>query len=145
VELQLQVLSGVVQQLHINLPKGVTCELKEPAPQDERLERYELPKAEAASLVLHLKKASAEPVRVAFQVQQQRSEASVPVGPFVVTGAIRQAGTISVLAPPEYRVAYQTVGDLLPRDVPDEPARANLVAAFAYWSVPATPNPPPQL
>lgn len=136
VELQLQVLAGEVEQWRIHVPRGVSFELREPAPQDERIDRRELPAENSSVLVLSLKKPSSEPLRLLFQVQQPRKEIANSIGPFVVAGALRQSGAIGVIAPPELRIGYRTDDNTTPRDTSEDAARS-LAASFAYWSLPS--------
>lgn len=149
VELQLQVLAGEVQEYRIRLPARVRCDLREPAASDERLERRELPRDDDPWLTLRFKKPTSEPFRVAFQAQQSWTGSTVPVGPFAVAGALRQTGTIAVAAAPEFRLAFQTNGDILRHELTEDASRGNTVAGFTYWNVPATASPaeapPPQL
>lgn len=134
VELQLQVLRGEVGHWRIQIPRGLPLDLREPGPEDEQIDRRDLPTEQSSVLTLHLKKPSAEPMRVVFQVQQPRRETENPIGPFVVEGALRQSGVIGVVAPPEFRLNYRTEGNTTQRDVADDSTR-NLAASFSYWSL----------
>ena len=56
VELQLQVLRGEVDQWQVLVPRGAAFELREPAAQDERIDRRTLPTEEAPALTSALTK-----------------------------------------------------------------------------------------
>src|SRR5262249_36512858 len=61
------------------------------------------------------------------------------IGPFVVFGAVRQQGTIKLIAPPNLRVRpkLRPGGDISQREVSEEQRRGNqTVALYTYWSLP---------
>lgn len=140
VELNLQVLRGEVKQWRILLPPQVVPEIKEPGPQDERVEHREPPNQKDPWLTLRLKEPSAEPLRVVLQYSQPRKGNTVPVGPFTVLDAFRQRGVIIVSAPPDLRLRNQR-GVASQREVTEEMRRDKAVAAFTYWNLPVPANP----
>lgn len=140
VELNLQVLRGEVKQWRILLPPQVVPEIKEPGPQDERIDLREPPNQKDPWLTLRLKEPSADPLRVVLQYTQPRKGNTVPVGPFTVLDAFRQRGVIVVSAPPDLRLRNQR-GVAGQREVTDEMRRDKAIAAFTYWNLPVPPNP----
>src|SRR5206468_378568 len=105
------------------------------------------PGAREPWLTVRLKKPSAAPLRVAFQVSQSRADARVPVGPFLVLGAFRQQGSVAVTAPPEYRLTFHPGPDVSRREAAEDFGREDPVALFNYGmfltpAAPAAPVPP---
>jgi hypothetical protein len=135
VELNLQALGGECREWRVQFPPQMVPEVKEPRPLDERIESVDLPDAKNPFLILRLKEASGEPLRVVFQVRQLRGKAPVPIGPFVVPGALRQRGTIDVAASPDVRLRFHLRGDVQQREIADEARRENMLAAFTYGNL----------
>lgn len=142
VDFSLQVLRGEVKQWQILLPANLVPEIKEP--QDERVEQIDLPHEREPWLTIRLKKASAAPLRVAFQVTQSPAEGRVAIGPFLVLGAFRQHGTIGVSAAPEYRLTFHPDPDVSRREPSEDQSRDDLAALFYYSKqlIPAKPSQP---
>src|SRR5205085_4408788 len=66
------------------------------------------------------------------------------VGPFLVPGAYRQEGRITVQAPPDVlrgeRLLFHRVGEVFPRDLAKGAAGADVAAGFNFWNVPVAPS-----
>jgi hypothetical protein len=140
VDLTLQALGGETRQWRIHVPPQVVPELKEPRLQDERIDSIDLPDARSRFLNIRLREASSEALRVQFQVRQARTKAPVPIGPYIVQGALRQRGTIGLSAPGDLRLRYHVHGDVIQREVSDE-RRDNFVAEFTYVHLPSLVTP----
>ncbi|HKI33097.1 MAG TPA: hypothetical protein VKA46_14695, partial [Gemmataceae bacterium] len=100
---------------------------------------------------VRLSKPTSDPLTLTIEVPQQASDAPVPVGPFVVLGAVPQRGDILVTAPAEMTLDYQRRGEsqyLLAQREPaeDEKPKDTTVLAFRYSTLPgvekAAPPPP---
>src|SRR5262249_27367081 len=89
VELTLQARGGEVRQWQIQMPPQGVPEVREPRPQDPLLDGIDLPDQNNRLLTVRLKEPVAEPLRVVFQIRQARARAPLPVGPFLVRGALR--------------------------------------------------------
>src|SRR5207302_8043655 len=110
---------------------------------DERVEQIDLPSAGDPRLTIRLKKASAAPLRVAFQMSRGRTDARVPIGPFPVLGAFRQHGSVAVTAPPEYRLTFHAGQDVSRREPGEEFGREDPMTLFNYSKF-LTPAAPPR-
>jgi hypothetical protein len=142
---------GQTAQWRLQLPPGAT--LLDSIALDDRIAAVEAPdpknpKAPQITTV-RLKQSSAEPLTLTFRIHQSpRPDGPIPVGPFLVPGAVQQQGTILVMAPPDLQVGYQLRGSpqavVIPRDVSDDERRKekSAVAAFRYWHL-AQPEKPP--
>lgn len=133
VDLNLTVLRGEVSTWRILLPKDVVPEIREPASQDERIERRDLPTTAEPWLTIRMKRPSAAPLRLALQLVQPRADAPIAVGPVLVLGALRQHGTIAVTAPPDNRLTITPGVDAVQRENSDDAVNSSPDAAFAYW------------
>lgn len=138
-ELTLQVLRGQNALWRILIPPlpGTTVEIAGAAG-DERAPMLDKP-ADAKNPVwqVRLKEPSADPVTLRIRNYQPRAAGkAVPIGPFVVLGAVQQRGIMKITAPPTVRVRSRWRGDVTQRDVSDEQRKANTVALFTYGNLP---------
>jgi hypothetical protein len=143
VELTLQALGGEARQWSIQMPADVIPEIKEPRPQDERLQSIELMDPKKPVLKIELREANSAPLKVHFQIRETRPKTTAAIGPFQVPGALRQRGTIVVIAPPDSRLRFRPRADVVQREVADESRRDGAVAEFTYGNLPITPKPAP--
>jgi hypothetical protein len=145
VDLTLQVLRGETRQWRILLPPGVVPEIREPLPQDERIEARTLPTPKEPWLTLRLKDPTVDPLHVVLQYTQPRKGPRISIGPVIVLDTFRQSGTVQVRVPSEMRLQFQPRNDVRERDLTEEMRRDKIVAAFNYWSAtaanPAQPGP----
>ena len=153
-DLSLQVLRGQANQWKLYIPPlpGTTVDLDVPAgdPRAPRVERPGDPKNPIWTIIL--KEASVDALPVRIRTYQPRAPGKqVPIGPFVVLGAVRQQGTVKVSAPPNLRVRPKLRGEIERRTVTDEQRQTNnVVALFSYSNLPVPvagkenqPLPPP--
>jgi hypothetical protein len=113
-------------KLEIKLPSGLTCETVAP------------PSANSP-FVLRLSEPTTERFHVLIQGIQARPFARLAVGPFAVLDAYRQQGNITIKASADalrgLKPVYHRQGGVVERDIPKEPAGADVIAAFKYWNM----------
>lgn len=138
--LNLQVLRGEMREWKIQLPPQALLDVKEPREEDERIDKIELPSPKNPLLIVRLKEASADPLRLVLHLRQPRPKGLIPVGPIAVQDTFRQWGTILVAAPPEWRLRVHPHGELSQQEIPDDLGRKDVVALFSYWNLSAPTN-----
>jgi hypothetical protein len=132
---------GQIAQYRLQLPPGAT--LLDAAGLDERIAGVDPPDPKNPKgpqiHTVRLKQSSADPLTLTFHLHQSpRPDGPIPVGPFLVLGAVQQQGNILVTAPPDLQVGYQLRGSpqavVLPRDLNEDERRKEklAVAAFRY-------------
>jgi hypothetical protein len=145
---------GQTAQWRLQLPPGAT--LLDPISLDDRILAVDPPDPKNPKApqihTVRLKQSSADPLTLTFRIHQSpRPDGSLPVGPFLVPGAVQQQGTILVTATPDLQVGYQLRGSpqavVIPRDITEEERRkeTRATAAFRYWHLAApekTQGPP---
>ncbi len=139
-DLTLRVLRGETARWQVRLPPtpDATPEVRVP-PQDEpRVAGVDPPAAGQEPVwTVRLKEPSADPLHVIVQTRQSWHGKALAVGPFVVPGAVQQAGDVEVRAPDELRLFYQPQGPVVQHEVTEEQRREDVRAAFGYWNLPS--------
>jgi hypothetical protein len=136
--LTLSVLGGQTRQWSLLVPPG--AEVKPASGDEGRIDRIAATEQKQASLrVIHLKEATANPLTVLITSTRPAPKPGtgkpVPIGPFTVLGAVRQAGNVLVSnTVADWHLEFTPHGDLTRRGASDEELRrdAALVAAFRY-------------
>jgi hypothetical protein len=132
---------GQTAQWRLQLPPGAT--LLDSTTLDDRIQAVDPPDPKNPKgpqiHTVRLKQSSADPLTLTFRIHQSpRPEGPLPVGPFLVLGAVQQQGTILVSAMPDLQVGYQLRGApqavVIPRDLTDDERKEKrATAAFRYW------------
>lgn len=141
VDFTLKTLRGEAKLWKIFVPPGAMPELREPLPQDERIESRELPTPGQPWITIRLKEATADPLRVAFQMSQARTGSRVGIGPFSVADALQHRGTVTVRSPSDLRLRLIPRPNLKERELTDEMRRERVFTTLSYWNAPAPQNP----
>jgi hypothetical protein len=140
VEWRLKARGQPVAEWRLHVPENARVMVNSPGGEDRPTVEIETPSGADKTLrVLRLKEPTFDTLTVVAQVELQRGQNPVPVGPFAVEGADWQRGDvlISALADVSLRIIHR--GLLSPREVAADELRRDkdTKAAFTYWSLPA--------
>jgi hypothetical protein len=129
-----------VSEWRLHVPKTARVMVKSPGGDDRPIADIESPSSNDKSLrVVRLRETTLDTITVLAQVELERGQGLIPIGPFTVEGADWQRGDILISTPNEIPLRITHRGLLSPRVVsPDELRRdKDIKAAFSYWSLPA--------
>jgi len=119
-------------------------------PTEDRVAAVEPSDRKGTLRTIRLKQPTADPVAIAVQVQQARNGPLVPVGPFLLKGAVPQQGQILVTAParvtPHVQAVAEAVYALSPREATEEEKKlypGSLAYRYGLQAAPAGPVVPP--
>lgn len=136
---------GPAKEYRVQVPAG--CEVRLASADQARVLAIDATDAPGGSLrVVRLKEASLDPLRATLLVRSAppRPGNPLPLGPFNLLGAARQAGTVLIAnAAADLRPQLQARGDLARRDITEEEQRSDptLIAAYNFRTVAAADKP----
>ena len=129
-----------VAEWRLHVPENTRVMVKSPGSEDRPIAEIETHSSPDKTLrVLRLKEPTLDTITVVAQVELQRGQGAVPIGPFAVEGADWQRGDILISAPTDVPLRITHRGLLSPRDVAADELRRDkdIKAAFTYWTIPA--------